>query len=272
MNAPLSLSSAPTGARRAAIAMMTTVPLALALAAGCSDSSSAQNGDGGADGGGPPPAYCSAADPGTLDFIDDMEDGNADILGRDGRVSQWYTYNDGTEGGSQVPKPNQTPPVEPIPGGRCGFSTKAFRVTGSGFTGWGAGFGFDFRTMLLDSGYGPTTYDGTAYRGITFWARVGDPSIKNLWFGVGDQWSAPQGGHCDANVSNGPTACYDTWGTNIEMTTEWKRYAFQWGQLGQRNFGLSRPELDVANLFFVHFDVAAAPVFDLWIDDVAFYK
>lgn len=265
MNATLNPS---TGARRAALALMTILPLT--LAAGCSDSSAAKSADGGADGGAVP-EYCNAPDPGTLDFIDDMEDGNADILGRDGRVSQWYTYNDGTVG-NQVPVPNQTPPTEPIPGNRCGFSTNAFRVTGSGFTNWGSGFGFDFRTMLLDSGYGPTSYDGTAYRGITFWARVGDPSITHLWFGVGDQWSLPQGGHCDATVTSGPTACYDFFGANIEMSTEWKRYAFQWGQLGQRNFGVVRPELDVANLYVAHFDVPVSPVFDVWIDDVAFFK
>lgn len=251
----------------------TTLALATLAVAGFSTgcgSSGASNADGG-DGGGTP-AYCSTPAPGDVDYIDDMEDGNAEILGRDGRVSQWYTYNDGTEG-EQLPVPDAPPAMETIPGGRCTFSTKAMRVTGSGFSKWGSGFGFDFRTMLLPTGYGATTYDGTAYRGITFWARVGDPSITTVWFGVGDQWSIPTGGHCDATITSGENACYDVFGTSVALTTEWKRYAFEWGQLGQRSFGLRRPELDVANLFNAHFDVpVSAPVFDVWIDDVAFFK
>jgi hypothetical protein len=252
---------------RAACAAVLTA--SLALATGCGNFS-ARSPDGGGDGGGTP-AYCATPDPGTLDYIDDMEDGNPNILGRDGRVSQWYTYNDGTVG-VQQPVPNVAPPMESIPGSRCSFSTEAMRVTGSGFTNWGSGFGFDFKTAFGDNGYAASTYDGTAYRGITFWARVGDPSIATIWFGVGDQWSIPSGGNCDETITNGPTACYDVFGTTVELTTEWKRYAFQWGQLGQRAFGLPRPELDVAHLFNAHFDVAPSPVFDVWIDDIAFYK
>ena len=233
------------------------------LGAGCSDSGDPEAKEA---------AYCQMPDPGTLDFIDDMEDGNADILGRDGRVSQWYTYNDGTEGILQ-PVPNAAPAMEAIPGGRCTFSTKGMRVTGSGFSKWGSGFGFDFHTVFGASGYEAGTYDGSAARGITFWARVGDPSVTTLWFGVGDQWSIPSGGHCDVTIETGPTACYDVYGTTLELTTEWKRYAVSWGQLGQRSFGLPRPELDVAHLYNAHFDMpASATVFDIWIDDIAFYK
>jgi len=256
--------------------LRTTLALATLALAGfstsCDSSAAKTNTDGGGDGAGAQPAYCTTAAPGELDFIDDMEDGNAEILARDGRVSQWYTYNDGSEG-VQLPVPNMAPAMEAIPGGRCTFSTMAMRVTGSGFSKWGSGFGFDFRTMLLPTGYGATTYDGTAYRGITFWARVGDPSITTVWFGVGDQWSIPSGGHCDETITSGENACYDVFGTSIALTTEWKRYAVEWGQLGQRNFGLLRPALDVANLFNAHFDVPmSAPVFDVWIDDVAFFK
>jgi hypothetical protein len=249
-------------------------PMALALATmvlatGC-DNTPVSSRDGGGDGGGTT-AYCAAPDPGMLDFIDDMEDGNPNILSRDGRTSQWYTYNDGTVG-TQQPPPMAAPPMESIPGTRCTFSTEAMRVTGSGFTNWGSGFGFDFKTAFGPNGYAGSTYDGTAYRGITFWARVGDPSVTTIWFGVGDQWSIPSGGHCDETLTTGPTACYDVFGTSIELTTEWKRYALEWGQLGQRSFGMPRSELDVANLFNAHFDVAPSPVFDVWIDDIAFYK
>jgi hypothetical protein len=257
----------------AALTLPALALAAMALTAGCDSTAGSKNGDGGADGStGALAAYCTMPAPGDVDYIDDMEDGNAEILGRDGRTSQWYTYNDGSEG-VQKPVPNVAPDMEMIPGGRCTFSTMAMRVTGSGFSTWGSGFGFDFKTAFGPNGYAGSAYDGTAYRGITFWARVGDPSITSIWFGVGDQWSDPAGGHCDATINNGENACYDVFGASLQLTTEWKRYAFEWGQLGQRNFGLLRPALDVANLFNAHFDVPmSAPVFDVWIDDVGFFK
>ncbi len=215
---------------------------------------------------------CAVPDPGPLDFIDDMEDGNATIIARQGRNSEWYTYHDPTAG---ILVPDMGAPVvmEPIPGDRCGYSRRAMRVTGSGFSEWGAGFGFAFRYASGPNGYAKTAYDGTFARGITFWARVGDPSITLVHFGINDQWSAPEGGHCDMTVTAGPTACYDSFGAMIPLTTEWRRYAYSWGQLGQRMFGMPRTEIDVATIYDLHFDVAmSSPVFDVWVDDIAFYK
>ena len=80
---------------------------------------------------------CSDPEPGVLDLIDDMEDGDALLLYRGGRSSVWYTYHDQTSG-SLTPDEGMTVTMEPIPGGRCGISKQALRVIGSGFTYWGA--------------------------------------------------------------------------------------------------------------------------------------
>lgn len=269
----------PSHASGPLAAIVVVALAAFGAGAGCADSparigtdAGGQTGDAGAGGDATLSGQCNVPDPGPLDFIDDMEDGNASIIWRQGRNSEWYTYHDPTDG-ILVPNQGAAVAMETIPGARCSYSFRAMRVTGSGFSEWGAGFGFDFLVVSGPNGYAKTAYDGTFARGVTFWARVGDPSITAVRFGVGDQWSAPEGGHCKMDVTSGPTACYDSFGALVPLTTEWRRYAFSWTQLGQRMFGLSRPELDTANLFDLHFDIAmSAPVFDVWIDDIAFYR
>ncbi|MBC8131843.1 MAG: hypothetical protein H7X95_02595 [Deltaproteobacteria bacterium] len=246
-----------------------SVAVVLCAAAGCSDGSG-KNSDGGNDG-----VLCNTPDPGTaIDFLDDMEDGDGRILSRGGRSGQWYTYNDGTKEGIQNPVPETVPAMETIPGSRCTFSTKAMRVSGSGFAEWGAGFGFD---LLVDTSAGtwvrmPYNAVAAQARGITFWARAGDPSITEFRVSLADKWTDPVGGQCDVTLTVGPTACYDNFGTNLQLTTTWQRFAFSWGQMSQRQFGLTRPALDTENLVAVHFTVPNGPVFDVWVDDVAFYQ
>ena len=199
---------------------------------------------------------CSDADPGVLDYIDNMEDGDNVILARDGRIGYWYTYHDATTG-TLNPDMGVNVVMEPIPGGRCGAttSTKAMRVTGSGFTDWGSAFAFSLK-----------------YQGISFWARVGETSIDTIRVSVGDQWSQPEGGHCTTTPNNGPMACYDTFGSGVTLGTRWERHSVPFGQMEQRSFGLQRPSLDQTTLMTVEFTIdPGAPVFDIWVDDVAFF-
>jgi len=222
---------------------------------------------------GSPAVGCSDPAPGVLDYLDDMEDGDARILGRDGRMGQWYTYHDTTEG-TLNPDQGTTPTMEPIPGARCGTSTKAMRVTGSGFSDWGAGFGFDLRYGTGDTGVQmELPYDASRFKGLTFWGRVGETSIGTIRVSLGDKWSRPAGGVCTTDPAAGPNACYDPFGSSFTLTTTWQRFSIDFGQLQQVGFGLARPALDTSNV--MTFEVAipsASPVFDIWIDDVAFYQ
>ncbi|MES1206965.1 MAG: hypothetical protein ABUS79_13595 [Pseudomonadota bacterium] len=244
---------------------MALVMAATLAAVGCSSSSS-----------GPADASvsalgCTDPDPGPLDFVDNMEDGDQLVLGRDGRNGGWYTFKD-TTAGTLNPDMGQPVVMETIPGGRCGTSTHAMRVTGSGFSEWGSGFGFGFKTMVTNGVYENARYDVSAARGITFWARKGETSVDSVRLGIGDQWSVPQGGHCDLTVTLGPTACWDHFTAPVPLTTTWKRYTFQFGELQQRNFGIPRPSLDLANVYMVEFVMPmSAPVFDIWVDDVALF-
>lgn len=212
---------------------------------------------------------CASPAPGALDMIDDMEDGDDGTLVKPGRMGYWFTYDDGSAG-LLNPAPMTQVAMEPIPGGRCGTSHKAMRITGSGFMTWGCGMGF---LLNLGAGDNPALYDASATKGITFWARVGDLSVKQLKLLIGDQWTSPVGGHCDASVSSGPTACYDAFYAPLDLTATWQRFSFTWGELRQRMFGLQRDALDTTTLTTINFEVgASASVFDVWIDDVAFFE
>jgi hypothetical protein len=242
--------------------------------ANCGDAGAEPDGGGGGAGGAPSVGAlavgCGDPAPGALDYLDDMEDGDARILGRDGRVGQWYTYHDATEG-TLNPQQGTTPAMETIAGQRCGTSAKAMRVTGSGFSDFGAGFGFSFR---YDAGASmELPYDASRFRGVTFWGRIGETSIGTVRLSIGDKWSRPDGGVCTTTPSNGPNACYDTFGAPFTLTTTWQRFSIDFGQLQQQAFGLQRPALDTSEVMNLEIAIpAAAPVFDIWIDDVAFYQ
>lgn len=247
--------------------------------ANCGDAGSPQAGAGGAGGAGGAPSVaalavgCGDPPPGALDYLDDMEDGDARILGRDGRVGQWYTFHDATEG-TLNPEQGTTPAMEPIAGQRCGTSAKAMRVTGSGFSDFGAGFGFALRYGPGDAGASmELPYDASRFRGVTFWGRIGETSIGTVRVSIGDKWSRPDGGVCTTTPASGPTACYDTFGAPFTLTTTWQRFSIDFGQLQQRAFGLPRPALDTSQVMNLEIAIPpAAPVFDIWIDDVAFYQ
>src|SRR5262245_49296809 len=87
-----------------------------------------------------PPEFDGAIDPTLL--VDDLEDRDGLIAPVGGRSGGWWVYSDGT-GGSIAPPANAVPVPVRISGGRCG-SQFAMRVTGQGFSDWGAGVNIGF--------------------------------------------------------------------------------------------------------------------------------
>jgi hypothetical protein len=261
---------------RATLWLAAAATLACGSAIGCDSTAVAppgaggSKGAGGAGGAGSVAAIgCADPDPGVLDYIDNMEDGDNRILSRDGRVGYWYTYDDGTVGGKLNPDMGTAVVMEPIPGGRCGAttSTRAMRLTGGGFNDWGSAFAFSLKYMGME-----LPYDGSRFKGLTFWARIGETSVDTIRVAFGDQWSRPDGGHCTTDPKNGPIACYDTFGSDVTLGRSWERHTVLFGQTQQRSFGLPRDTLDQTTLMTVEFAIApGAPVFDIWVDDVAFF-
>jgi hypothetical protein len=216
------------------------------------------------------PSVCDGAFvPNPADLIDDMEDGDAAIVpGPANRNGSWFVYDDGTATGTITPGPNDTITMEPIVGGRCG-STKAMRVSGSGFDGYGAGFGLAFS---YDAN-GEVEFDYSAYTGLVFWARIGDGTTDRVRLNVPDKATEPAGGICDVNSTEVGKQCYDHFGTMLTgLSTTWKQYKIPFSSLTQRMFGVAEPMIDTTALFGVEFAIDPSTVFDVWIDDLSLYK
>jgi hypothetical protein len=217
-----------------------------------------------------------------LELIDNMEDRTGSIADVGGRNGPWFTYNDETLTGQQTPKagavfsPSANDPPRLIPeslGG--GESHYAAQTTGSGFTTWGAGMGFNF---LADAS---TAYDASAYLGFVFWGRIGsqvgedDGGVFTIRLNVPDMNTDPRGGVC----SEAGMTCNDFFGRELLFSTEWQEFVVLFADLGQSGFGTPEPAVDAANVYACQFLIStdanndnSGQAFDLWIDDIYFIK
>jgi hypothetical protein len=198
-------------------------------------------------------------------LIDDLEDGNGALPAISTRNGSWWISTD-TSGGIIEPPAEAAPPAERILGGRC-ESEYAMRVTGSGFTEWGA---------VLTAGFRYTTevasIDASAYRGVTFWARVGEDHTSPVRVQFQDTSSEPNGGVCNPE-STGTDQCYDGWGTALTtIGTEWQQFRIAFSTLGQRGFGYAGEAIDTSNLYTIEWNLEQNSTYNLWIDDVWFYE
>jgi hypothetical protein len=199
-------------------------------------------------------------------LIDDMEDRTQSILGSDAYGS-WYVYDDETTGAHMMPAQNTVFEMEPIPGGRCA-SEYAMRLSGTGFSLWGAGMGFDF-------GYGGTNANGMvvkipidarAYAGVRFWARVGQATTTRAAFSILAGTCPPADAGDDASAPKAPSDCAQSFGKNLVLTTDWVRYDIGLDELSSNPARSAIPRDQVYSFEFV---VPANATFDLWIDDIS---
>lgn len=217
-----------------------------------------------------------------LELIDDMEDGDAKILQVKGRINAWFSFNDETLTGMQVPKMGTSFfRMSQLEEAR-GSSKLAMHNFGSGFTDWGAGVGFDF---LVQS-----PYDASAYAGIGFWARIANAEASlAMRMNVNDSNTSPLGGVCDVDcqpasrvrtrdvedfvcdANRGP--CFDEFGVELgsQLGTKWTFFKFPWSALKAVNWSMKNlPGLITQEIYGVRFQLARDQTFDFWIDDVYF--
>ncbi|WP_434041517.1 MULTISPECIES: hypothetical protein [Sorangium] len=214
--------------------------------------------------------------PGPMDvaLIDDMEDGDGAIEEVGGRVGYWYSYNDGT--GTQTPPVySEAMPVGFIPEALTpprGESTMAMHTFGSGFTEWGAGVGF----ALNGPDMGLFPYDASAYSGIKLWARLGDAgAVTAMKVNVSDKVSEPAGGICDESAGEGdPNRCFDHWFYTAPLGTEWAEIVIPFEELTRLGTGAepTAEAVDVTGLYTIEFRFAQGEDFDVYIDDISFYR
>lgn len=226
---------------------------------------------GGASGGSGGDPRCDAAfapiDPTAL--IDDMEDGNGLVAVTAGRNGSWWVSTDGTATGSVTPPADAAPIPERILGGRC-QSSHAIRVTGQGFTNWGA-------VLSAGMGYSATEaksvpIDASAFTGVMFWARVGEQNGSAIRFQIQDNQTRPEGELCASSSSGSTDGCYNGFGTAVvPINTEWNLYKMRFAAMTQRDFGYRADQLNAAAIYDIEWNLDANAVFDLWIDDVWFF-
>jgi hypothetical protein len=188
-------------------------------------------------------------------LIDDFEDENGQLSQMGGRDGYWWTKHD--DKGSTI----EPDPFIPSEGGADG-SGLALRATGKtaigGSDAWGAGFGVD---MLIRK---KTVYDASKYVGISFKAKVGELSTRQIRFSIGDANTHPDIGICKE--------CWNHFGKDLTLTNQWKEYIVLFSELQQKpGWGDPRPAgLTPGKLVAIDWAIAGGQSFDLWIDDIQF--
>jgi hypothetical protein len=229
---------------------------------------SAGSGTGGASGSGGMPAYCDAAfmpiDPTAL--IDDIEDGNALIAVSGGRNGSWWVSSDGTPEATIEPPSDAAPAPERILGMRCD-SEYGMRITGQGFTNWGANLSLGFKYEGM-----PMPIDVSDFSGVMFWARIGETHSSPVRVQFQDSSTQPEGGVCNPEPG-AADECYNGWGVELApIGTEWRLYKIAFSRMTQRDFGYRADAIDTTALYDIEWGFQPNTVFDLWIDDVWFYE
>jgi endoglucanase len=191
-------------------------------------------------------------------LIDDGEDGNNQNNNADNRGGYWYTFRD---------KKGTT--IEPVAGEDGGTFAMSEGGHGSQFAarfhgkiGTGAplfgGMGMNF----VDP---KEVYDSSKYAGISFWAKKGENSTGKVRLKVPDVNTDPQGGAC--------TECFNDFGGDLNLTTDWKQYIFPWKSMKQMpGWGNPRkPHITPSKLYGIQFQVNVPSAnYDIYIDDLKF--
>jgi hypothetical protein len=197
--------------------------------------------------------------PGCPLLIDNMEMGVGQI--NDGcRNGFWFTFNDGTAGGTITPTAGSmfTPVHLTTP--RTPTSMWVAHVNGMGFTSAGMGVNFNAPPSGVRN-----SYNAGAYVGVTFWA-LGSGTIS---FSVPNRDTDPAGGVC---ADGGRGACFDHFQTPILLNVAtWTQYTVLFSSLRQKGFGYAPPGgFDKTAVYGIQWGVTTGGAFDFSIDDVSF--
>jgi len=187
-------------------------------------------------------------------LIDDMEDGDSAICQWRGRQGSWFTAGDGTS--AALTPPSSTFFVQTmIPGGR-GTSRYAARLTGSGFTDWGALMGF---------GLWPQPWDASQAGGIKFWMKNSVPTM--VLFPTVETAPPDQGGQCADRA--GEHNCGNWFSFKITApSNDWVEYEVPFSALRQT---AGSATWNPSHLLGVSFAPRRDTPFDIWVDDIQFY-
>ncbi len=191
-------------------------------------------------------------------LIDDGEDGNNQNLPIGNRGGYWYTFID-----------KGTTTVSRWPASRAG----TFAMTEGGH---GSKYAANFKGKIgtgaiVFSGLGVNfvdpkdKYDASKYAGISFCAKRGADSTGKVRLKVPDSNTDPDGGVC--------TECFNDFGADINLTTDWKQYIFPFKKMKQLpDWGAPRkPHITPSKIYGLQCQVKVPSAnYDIWIDDLQF--
>jgi hypothetical protein len=188
-------------------------------------------------------------------LIDDMEDGNATLLETNG---DWFVFKD-TTGGTITPPQGPAFKMSLLTPAR-GQSTRAASVAVSGFTDWGAAFGFDF----VYSNEVRQPIDLKEALGIRFWAKASKATTLRLQLPNAD--TDVLGGECEGTGEN---ACNAHWERSFKVDTAWKETTIAFAELKQVLTGRRVPTFDKHHVYSTFFVIGPNQAVTVWIDDIA---
>jgi hypothetical protein len=187
--------------------------------------------------------------------IDDAEDNDGKIMALKDRGGYWFTYAD--EAGSSIaPKK-----FEMAAGGANGskYAARMSGKMGKGDSVW-AGMGFNFADPKKP-------YNATAYKGVSFQAKIGAGSTEKVHVTLADINTDPDGKVCKEK------GCYNHFGSDLTLTDKWAKYTIPFSTMTQQSgWGDPHPpSIDASKVFGMQWaESTAGTSFDVWVDDVQF--
>ncbi|HET6280573.1 MAG TPA: hypothetical protein VFH73_06395 [Polyangia bacterium] len=162
-----------------------------------------------------------------------------------GSLVGWYDYRDATANATL----NHVAIV--MPGGAG--STRAGRLSGNGFQGFGAGMGLGLRC-----------WDASVFHGIVFWAKGTSGTDNNiaLQVAIPATHAVADGGDCVAR-------CFDHPSKKVVLGPDWTQYRVTWAELTQAGFG--DPASYQGIIMALNWVSISGPALDFSIDEIAFY-
>jgi endoglucanase len=176
-----------------------------------------------------------------------------------GRGGYWYTFVDNAGSTITPTAGSQGGTFAMSPGGAEGTAHAAHMtgVIGGGDAVY-AGMGLNF----VDP---KGTYDASAYKGISFWAKKGPGSTANVRLKVPDINTDPDGKVCKE--------CFNDFGFDLHLTDDWTQYTLPFSALSQmKGWGSPHtPAIDATKIYGMQFQVnEKGAKFDVWVDNIRF--
>jgi hypothetical protein len=191
---------------------------------------------------------------GDVGLIDDFEDGNTQVLKREGRGGYWWRSQD--PDGSKFENEESKPTSEGCSG--SSLCLHHWGKTSNKPGAWGVNFGAN---VGLEG-----TADLSQYVGISFRAKSRSGVGHNVRFKISDINTHPNLGVCKT--------CWNHWGKDIQLTNDWREYRVLFAGVEQRpGWGDPRPvSIDPSRIYSIDWSIDAGTTFDIWVDDIQLLK